>query len=708
MGLRVRLGRSARVAACLALLLGGAPTGTLAAPPTSGSSEGAGQWTAPGRDAAGTYYSPLRLINDRNANRLGYAWQYHLDTRRGLEATPLVVGGLLITSGNWGKVYALDARTGKERWTYDPQVNGQWGRYACCDVVNRGVVERNGVVYVASLDGYLHALDVRSGRLRWKVDTLESRARDHYAVTGAPLLAGDLIVIGHGGADFESTRGSLSAYDVGTGALRWRLYTVPRDPALGDQDQPHLAAALTTWAQDYDWRHGGGGTVWDGLAYDPVRKLVYAGTGNAAPYRVEHGHHDELYTASILAIDAATGRLAWHYQTSPGDGWDYDASAKFILSDLAFADRSRPVLMQANKNGFLYVLDRGTGELLAAHRYAEVTWTAGIEGNPGRPTVLAEADWTETPRRIAPGPPGAHNWQPMAYNPVTKLVYVPTIEAPMIYINAAGRRVGSSDGAFEMATLPAAAYDPAELAPLFGALPQKESITNIADGPPHGVLRAMDPVSGRIVWERPGSDFFDGGVLTTAGNLVVRGDIAGRLNVYAADSGTLLQQIEVGTSIMAAPMTYRIGGEQFIAVMAGFGGGPMGGPFPADSAAARYGNAGRIVVFRLGGSRVPLPDPVVTAAIGAPSRPRPVGKSVADGEILYGRHCGRCHGFGPGLLPDLRRMTPAIDMAFDDIVLRGLLQPNGMPRWDDLLSEPDVHAIHDFITEQAWQAAEAK
>ncbi len=708
MGLITLAGSAVRIGAAVGLFVVGSVTVTLAAPPTSGRSEDAAQWTSPGRDAAGTYYSPLRLINDRNANRLGYAWQHRLGTRRGLEATPLVVDGLLITSGNWGKVYALDARTGQERWTYDPGVEGQWGRYACCDVVNRGVVERHGVVYVASLDGYLHALDLRSGRLRWKVDTLESRARDHYAVTGAPLLAGDLVVIGHGGADFDHTRGSLSAYDARTGTLRWRFYTVPRDPALGDQDQPHLAEALTTWARDYDWQHGGGGTVWDGLSYDTNLKLVYAGTGNAAPYRVEHGRHDELYTASILAIDARTGRLVWHYQTSPGDGWDYDASAKFILADVTFHDASRQVLLQANKNGFLYVLDRATGDLLGAHRYAEVTWTRGIEGNPGRPVPLPEADWTDTPRRITPGPPGAHNWQPMAYSPVTHLVYVPTIEAPMVYINTRGTRIGPSDGTFEMAALPTVAYDPTELAPLFGELPPKSMIATTADGPPRGVLRAIDPVSGRIVWEQPGSDFFDGGVLATAGNLVVRGNIAGRLNVYAADTGKLLQQIDVGTSIMAAPMTYRIGDEQYIAVMAGFGGGPMGGPFPADSAAARYGNEGRIVAFRLDGKSVPLPDPVVAKPFEQPLRARPVGKTVADGEVLYNRHCSRCHGFGPGLLPDLRRMAPGTDMAFDDIVLRGLLRANGMPRWDDLLSEADVHAIHDFITDQAWQAAEAK
>ena len=691
MGLSAGRWSSLAIAAVLGGLLAGITAGTSAASPTDPRSGDGAPWPSPGGDAAGAYYSPLHLINDRNANRLGYAWQYRLGTHRGLEATPLVVGGLLITSGNWGKVYALDARTGAARWTYDPHVDGQWGRYACCDVVNRGVVERNGIVYVASLDGYLHALDARTGRLRWKVDTLNARSRDHYAVTGAPLLAGDLVVIGHGGADFDQTRGSLSAYDARSGVRRWRFYTVPRDPALGDQDQPHLAPAVASWAKEYDWRRGGGGAAWDGLAYDAALGLVYAGTGNAAPYRVEHGHHDELYTASILAIDSHTGRLVWHYQTSPGDGWDYDAAAKFILAELPFHGHARAVLLQANKNGFLYVLDRRTGELLAAHRYAEVTWTRGLEGDPARPVPSPEADWTQQPRRIAPGPPGAHNWQPMAYSPVTHLLYVPTIEAPMVYINTAGRRAGASDGAFEMAALPTVAYDPTELKPLFGDLPDRAIVAPATDEPPRGMLRAIDPVSGRIVWERPGSDFF-----------------AGHLTVYAADSGAVLRQIEVGTSIMAAPMTYRIGDTQYVAVMAGFGGAALGGPFPAHSAAASYDNEGRIIAFRLGGDPVPLPSPVVTAAPQPPLHSRPAGATVADGEVLYNRHCGRCHGFGPGVLPDLRHMAPAVDAVFEDIVLRGLLQPSGMPRWDDVLSVPDVQAIHDYINEQAWQAAEAK
>ena len=306
---------------------------------------------APGRDAAGTYFSPLKAIDAANVAQLGLAWDYHLGTYRGQESTPLVIDGVMYATGNFGRVYALDAASGRELWTYDPQIDGQWARYACCDAVNRGLAAFQGVLYVGALDGWLHAIDARTGRRIWKVDTLIGRSpHEPYTITGAPLLAGDLVVIGNGGGDFAGARGYVSAYDRTSGALRWRFFTVPRDPAEGPQDQPHLDAAVKTWDPRHPWKAGSGGTAWDGMAYDAALGLVYVGTGNAAPYNSHLAGRrggDELYAASIVAIHAGDGTLAWYYQTTPGDRWDFDSTQKLVLADVELDGKRRAVLMQA-------------------------------------------------------------------------------------------------------------------------------------------------------------------------------------------------------------------------------------------------------------------------------------------------------------------------------------------------------------------------
>ena len=673
------------------------------------------QWFTPGRDAGGSFYSPLDAVNVTTVERLGYAWDYRVGTTRGLEATPVVVDGVLYTSGNWGRVYAVDAATGRELWTYDPGVPGQYGRYACCDVVNRGVAVRGGRVYVASLDGYLHAIDARTGRRVWRVDTFPGRGEGdfHYFVTGAPLVAGDEIVIGSGGSDFKGARGSVSAYDLGTGAFRWRFYTVPRDPRQGPQDQSHLEAAIKTWDRHYNWDFGGGGSVWDGMAYDPALHLVYIGTANASPYGIVDtggGHgHDELYVASIIAIHAESGQYAWHFQEIPGEGWDYDTTAKMVLTDLSVHGQTRPVLMQASKNGFLYVLDRATGEFLSGEPFAHVTWTRGLDPKTHRPIPTSAANWKDEPKLIYPAATGAHGWQPMSYSAKTGLVYIPVIDAPMVYVNTEHRPAGLIEGNFDLAFFFPEDYDPKGLAGLLGPLPSLELLTHGAKEAQHsrGVLRATDPVTGKVAWERETSSPWDGGVLSTAGNLVFQGDAAGFLNVYAADTGQLLKRIDVGTSIMAAPMTYRINGEQYVAVMAGYGGGVLFNPFPAASAAYQRGNAGRIVAFRLGGGEVPKPPVLADSPFPEPPGHEGTPAQLAQGEILYNRFCARCHAFGRALLPDLRRLSPETHRAFYDIVLNGAYQAKGMARWDDVLSRPEAEAIHAYLVDQAWQARPA-
>lgn len=671
------------------------------------------QWLTNGRDGDGTYFSPLTDINDRNVARLGFAWDFQLGTDRGLEATPLVIDGRMYFSGNWGRVYALDAATGKSLWRFAPPLDPAVARDACCDVVNRGIAVWHGRIYVGALDGRLFALDAKDGRVVWSADTIE---RDHaeyrYSVTGAPQIAGGVVVIGNGGADFGA-RGYVSAYDLVTGKLRWRFHTVPADPRTGPQANPALARALPTWDANTDWSKGGGGTVWDGMAYDPTLDLLYIGTGNAAPYdprRRSPAGGDNLYLASILALRPATGELVWHYQTVPGEAWDYTATQKFILADLDIGGRKRSVLMQAPKNGFFYILDRATGALLSARPQSYVNWAKGIDRATGRPIPdPARADYSAGPRLIYPGQAGAHNWQPMAFNPRTGLVYIPAIDAGMVYIDTAKRPVAAIDGMFETAGIPTEDYDPGAMAATMGNLPDLTSLVRTAGGPAapraRNVLRAWDPVRERVAWEQSVDGLWQaGGVMTTAGNLVFRGTAAGRLEAFAADSGRPLLSLDLGTSVIAAPMTYRIQGVQYVAVLAGYGGGG-GFAYAPNTAAWRRGNAGRVIVLRLDGGAVPKPplrpaDPPIAL-------PRDQGDPARTGEgaLLFTRHCSRCHVFGRGIAPDLRRSAAVGNpVALRAIVLEGALSGGGMADFGDILDARDLEAIRAYLARQAVEA----
>ncbi len=673
-----------------------------------------GEWLTGGRDMGGTYFSPLRLINSKNVGKLGFAWDYRVGTSRGLEATPIVVDGAMYTSGVDGRVYALDAETGQELWTYDPQIDGQYGRYACCDSVNRGVAVWKGVIYVGSLDGYLHAIDAATGKRIWRVDTLVERsARSPYSVPGAPQVAGDMVVIGNAGADYNNIRGYVTAYDLRSGAQKWRFFTVPRDPKLGPQDQPHLISAAKTWDPRHRWEAGGGATVWDGMAYDPQLQLVYIGTGNASPYNIKEGGReggDGLYSASIVAIHAQSGGLAWYLQTVPGDLWDYDNTQKMILTDLNVDGRVRKVLMQAAKNGFFYVLDRANGEVISAKPFAFVNWTAGLDARTARPKPNPNADYNRGASLVFPSMAGAHSWFPMAYNPGTGLVYIPTLETPMVFFDFGKSPLQSLPGTFTTMGIWPGDYDPAPLRALFGSLPSMADLEKKAGvkAKAFGVLRAYDPVKQKIVWERPFPENTAAGVMTTAGNLVFQGDPHGVLSVYAADTGKVLKRIELGTSVIAAPMTYTVKGTQYVAMMAGHGGAAQFGPFAPQFAPFKYGNAGRIIALKLDGPTPVLPPEVSDAPLPPPVQVSSTEEQRVQGMLLFYRNCARCHVFGRGLVPDLRRMTQQTSDLFEEIVLRGAYVPKGMGRFDDVLKPDEVKAIRAFIAGQAQQDYDAQ
>jgi quinohemoprotein ethanol dehydrogenase len=700
------------------MLLAACAPAAMAAPAHAASA--AQNWATPGGDAEGTYYSPLDTLNAANVKDLGFAWQYDLgNPQRGQEATPVVIDGMLYTSGTWGYVYAVDAATGKERWRYDPHSDFFTGRHPCCDLVNRGVAVTHGKVYVAAGDGRLHAIDAATGKKLWVADTIIDRKLP-YSSTGAPLIAGNLIVIGNSGADMGhvAVRGYVSAYDLDTGAFKWRFFTVP--PAPGHKpENPELIAAAKTWDAHRPAEFNGGGTAWDGFAYDPSLNLVYFGTANAAPYDLRQlgpARLDSLYTASIIALHADTGRMAWYYQATPRDSWDFDAVQKLILADVEVDGSPRPVIMQANKNGFFYVLDRATGKLVSAKNFTFVNWAKGVDLKTGRPILTPQADWYSAPKAVYPSWFGGHTWNPMSMSLKTRLVYIPVIDQPAVWLDMPGNgsKVKYLDGFFTANGIIADdTYDAADLKRLYGPLPDMQSIkASRKDKPVRELIRAWDPVAQKTVWEHETSSGirgYDGGISSTAGNLVFQGRGSGDLYVYAADTGKVLKVIPTGSHIMAAPAVYAIGGQEFVAVQAGYGGAAISiGEIPASSAASKFENTNRIIAFKLGGGPVPPPAARVQQAFEQPP-PRPKDpEAIRLGEIKFIEECSRCHVLGLSSTPDLRRLNPGLHAAFKDIVLHGALAPAGMERFDDILSEADVEHIHAYLIDQSWVAYDAQ
>ncbi|MEO6725034.1 MAG: PQQ-dependent dehydrogenase, methanol/ethanol family, partial [Blastocatellia bacterium] len=511
-----------------------------------------GDWITHGRDYAETRFSPLKQINQATVKNLGLAWSFDTNTNRGLEATPIIVDGVMYTTGSWSIVFAIDARTGKQLWRWDPQVAHSYGPKACCDAVNRGVAVYKGNVYVGTLDGRLVALDAALGKVVWEVMTVDPAKQ--YTITGAPRVVKGKVIIGNGGGEY-GMRGYVSAYDAMTGKLAWRFYTVPGDPAepVEAAMKPAMENAAKTWTGEW-WKLGGGGTVWDSMAYDPELDLLYVGTGNGSPWNRNvrsPGGGDNLYLSSILALKPDTGALVWHYQTTPGDMWDYTATQHIILADLAINGQKRKVLMQAPKNGFFYVLDRRTGELISAEAYGKVTWAKGVDKKTGRPIETPESRYKDKPSTQLPGPLGAHNWQPMSFNPQTGLVYIPAQETGFIYGQERNFKYGDRGWNIGID---------------FGLV--KDAPTAL----PTGHLLAWDPVAQKERWRVPYVVMWNGGTLTTAGNLVFQGTADGRFVAYSADKGAKLWEVNVGTGIIASPVTYELDGVQYVSIMAGWGG----------------------------------------------------------------------------------------------------------------------------------------
>lgn len=644
-----------------------------------------GNWLLHGLNYSETRFSPLNQITESNINELGLDWSLDLGLKRGIEATPIVKDGVMYLTGPWSIVFAVDLRTHKLVWKYDPKVPKSYGEKGCCDVVNRGVALYDNKIFVGTFDGRLIAIDSESGKKIWEVMTVDQT--HPYTITGAPRVIKGKVIIGNGGAEL-GVRGYFTAYDANSGKEAWRFYTVPGDPSKPFENKA-MEKAAKTWTGKW-WEYGGGGTVWDSMAYDPELNLLYVGTGNGSPWdrnqRSPQGG-DNLYLSSILAINPDTGELVWHYQTTPGDSWDFTATQHIILSDLEIKGKKRKVLMQAPKNGFFYVLDRTNGKLISAEKYTYVNWAKSIDLKTGRPIENKLARYDQANIDIAPNFNGGHNWQPMAFNENLNLVYIPARETFSNYgqdltwkYNKSGFGTGIG---WNLAT---------------GSVKSRPTIKD-TKARNIGKLVAWDPIKQKEVWSVEQSNTWNSGLLTTDSNLVFQATADGRLTAYNGSNGKLVWEANLQNGILASPVTYMVDGVQYITVVTGWGGG-----YGMKNKHTNYILPGTIYTFKIGGKlALPSATPKNTQKLINPEWK--VDKSkVAIGEELYYKFCATCHVVaetGGGVAPDLGYSPFVGTETFEKVVLEGLLLQNGMPKFDTRLTKEEVRNLQHFIINMA-------
>jgi quinohemoprotein ethanol dehydrogenase len=539
------------------------------------------EWLSYGRDQSETHFSPLKQIDSTNVSRLGLAFATDIEAPAGnIEGTPIMANGTVYTSLAWGVISATDARTGKFKWRWDPEIprTGAGRPGMCCGAVNRGVAIYNGRIYASLIFGRLVALDAETGKEVWSAQTTDPNS--DMTITGAVRIVKGKVIVGTAGAEF-GVRGFFSAYDAETGKLAWKFYTTPG----ANPETPELKKAAETW-KGTDWSVvPGGGTVWDGMAYDADADLLYIGTGNGSPWNRQFrspGGGDNLYLSCILAVKPDTGKLAWYFQTTPGESWDYTSVQSLTLADLRINGRNRKVIMQAPKNGFFYVLDRITGEFISGKPYTEVNWASGLDAK-GRPMENPGVRYENgTTVEIAPGSGGGHNWQPMAFSPVTGLVYIPGSVNSRMYHSTEGYapQKGKQLSGVDMNDFSA------------GQSPAGAKITNKGT-----FVKAWDPVAQTAKWSV--TQTYSAGLLATGGNLVFVPGGDGHLVAYSADKGEKVFDSTLIAGI-STPISYQIDDKQYVAVIAGRGGnGPT-----------------RLYTFMLDGKAAMPPAPLPPAGKG--------------------------------------------------------------------------------------------
>lgn len=687
------------LAGAAALALSGVATGAgkakfaVNAAAIAASGDRGDNWLSHGRTYDEQRFSPLNQINAGNVNQLGLAWYADLDTTRGQEATPLVIDGVIYTTTAWSKAKAYNALTGKLIWEYDPKVPGETAVKACCDVVNRGMGAWGDKLFYGTLDGRLIALDRTTGRLLWSTVTVD-RTKP-YTITGAPRVINGVVIIGNGGAEM-GVRGFVAGYDVNTGKQLWKFYTVPDQP--GKNKEAYLKRAEATWKGEW-WKLGGGGTVWDSMAYDPALDLLYIGVGNGSPWNQSYrspGGGDNLYLSSIVAVRPKTGQYVWHFQETPGETWDFTATQHIVLADLMIDGRMRKVLMHAPKNGFFYVVDRQTGQFIKGKNFVPMNWATGLDPKTGRPIENPEArfDKTGKPFVSMPGAGGAHSWQPMAYDPRQKLMFIPANIAAFPYVPEEkwkAAKYGFNNGLNQGAA----------------AMPANNDVREVAKAATRGALIAWDPVTQTEKWrvDYPGPS--NGGLLATAGDLLFQGTAKGDFVAYSSLDGKKLWSFDAQTGVIAAPVTFTVKGQQYVAVMAGWGGiWPLAtGALAWKSGPVR--NISRLLVFKMGGqAQLPAkPDP----NFGPLDPPAQTASKevVAKGAYTFGRFCGVCHGdaaIGGGVVPDLRHSAAlGSPETWQAIVHDGALKANGMIGWSKQLSREEIDAIRHYVIARAHE-----
>ena len=663
-----------------------------------------GEWLNHGRTYKEQRYSPLTDINKNNVNELDLAWSFKFDTARGMEATPILHDGVLYVSTGWSHVHAIDARSGDELWHYDAKVPKSQLAKTCCGPVNRGVAiwqKDNSSplqIFFGSLDGRLIALDAKTGKENWSVQSTPTDG--NYSITGAPRIVKDMVIIGNGGGEL-GVRGYITAYDVSSGEIRWRFYTVP-----GDRNKPQeseaLKKALPTWSGE-EWYKlgGGGGTVWDSIVFDPELDILYIGTGNGSPWNRDlrsPGGGDNLYLSSIVAINPDNGKYIWHYQTTPADNWDYTATQQMILAEIEINNEIRSVIMQAPKNGFFYVLDRKTGELISAEKFGHVTWATHVDMETGKPVESEFADYQENGGSyIWPSPYGAHNWQPMSYSKKTGYIYIPVQTIPAYF--SGQKEVSYKVNRWNTGVNLNESRSPASWVAAKASL----------DALVYGELVAWDPIKQERAWTVRHPKPSNGGTLSTAGDLVFQGTWDGAFAAYDALSGDQLWQYQSDSAILAGPITYELDGEQYVAVTQGSGGVVM--LTIGEEIRKNFVNQNRLLVFKRGDfnlERLTANNTMASLESVKFEHDLDIAR-VKNGEYLYHNNCASCHGLDAKsnyVVPDLRYMSEETHDNFATIVLGGSLTHKGMIGFYETLSLDDVGMIHDYLRDEQTSVAE--
>ena len=660
-------------AACVGLALG-----VVACVATVGGAGGAkavadaAQWTEHGRDHSEQRFSPLTQINAENVKDLGLAWFADMTERGQWQSTPIVVDGRIYVTTPWSKAYAFDAKSGEFLWKYDPKVPRELAATSlCCNNSNRGATFYNGKIIWGTLDGRLVAVDAKKGTKVWEAQTTDPD--DAMSITGAPRIGNGVVFIGQGGGEYHQ-RGFMSGYDANTGKFLWKFYLVPGDPAKGADgaaSDPVMAMAAKTWKGEW-WKFGGGATPWDGIVYDKQNDLVIFGTGNGAPWPAEvrsPGGGDNLFTASIVALDAQTGKYKWHYQTVPMESFDFDNTSPLTTADLVINGEKKHVVMQVPKNGFFYVIEAATGKVISAQLVVPfANWLTGFDkANNWAPILNPEANFGKTGKGFYVQPFQTHVWYPQSFNPNTGLMYVGIRNATFGMVSEAGAKMGNQLLSINVAKRPESAAPTVDRA---GAW-----------------LVGWNPVTQKEVWRSTQGS--TAGTMTTAGNLVFQGTAPRNLSAFRADNGEKLWTTDAGAGIAAGAVTYQIDGVQYIAAVAG-------GPGAAAT--------NRLLVYSLGGKATLPPTAPVTAPVLNPPANFGDAAQLARGLELYTQNCTICHegGRGMGGFPDLR-YTPMLQSAqvFKAIVIDGALTENGMLSFGKVLKAEDAEAIRAHLTKVA-------